>query len=143
MFGLPHTSRRWAVMVFGLTLFSITATGLIAFALQADGRGGKAGWPWAVPFAAVMCLLPTAVFAATLAVAAHGGLALPRARVTMTSALCGAVVPAVLLVVKPLVRWLDIGDSPVGGLAIAQAGMCLLAVGAAGWLSSLSRKRPA
>jgi hypothetical protein len=63
-------------------------------------------------------------------------LALSRGATAAGAAVCGMVVAAVLLLVKPLLRLLDIDGGLIGGLMLSQIGMCVLAVLAAGLLAS-------
>jgi hypothetical protein len=124
-------------------MFAALTIGLVSIELlaQASGRGSKGGWPWAVPFAALMVLLPAVVFAVTLGVAARGGLRLsPRAAVA-GAALLGAVTPAVLFAVKPMLRVLDIGGDLYSGLALSQGGMAALGIAAAVVLAACGRTR--
>jgi thiol:disulfide interchange protein len=122
--------RRWAVMVYALAMFGALSIGLIAVQLSAEaaGRGGKAGWEWAVPFAALVCLLPVAAFALTLSLAARHGLARPRWRVSLLAAVCGAATPLLLFGVKPLLRLMHAGSDLFSGLAVSQLGLCAVAV---------------
>jgi hypothetical protein len=132
------TSRRFAVLCFGLGLFASTSAGLVAVQLQAEaaGRGGKAEWVWALPVALLVCLLPLLMFAATLSLAARDGLPASRRAVGPAAALGGVAVAAVLAAVKPLVQWLGIGGGLIGGLMLSQIGMVAAAVLAAGLLAS-------
>jgi len=119
-------------------MFASLAIGLVSVELlaQAAGRGSKGGWPWAVPFAALLVLMPAVAFAITLRVAARGGLQLsPRAAV-IGAALLGALTPVVLFGVKPLLRILGIGGDLFSGLAVSQLCMALLGIAAATGLAA-------
>ena len=139
----PRTPRRQVVFAFGLALFAATAIGLSAVGLRAEanGGGGKAGWAWAVPFAGLLVLPPTLAFAASLAAFARDGLAWPRTQVTAAATLLGGLVPSVLFVVKPVVGSLGLGGSFFGGLAVAQIGLCTLAVAGAAALAAMRPPR--
>lgn len=103
---------------------------------QAAGRGSKGGWPWAVPFALLLVVLPAVAFAVTLRLSARRGLLLsPRAAVA-GAALFGALTPAVLLGVKPLLRMLDIGGDLISGLAVSQLFMFVLSAAVAAALAA-------
>jgi hypothetical protein len=130
---LPRTSRRRATGLYALAMFATLSIGLIAFQLiaESEGRGGKAGWEWAVPLAALLCLLPAAVFGIALALLSRNGLAAPPGRIALASALCGAATPALLFGVGPLVRVLGLGSSMPGGLALALVALCAAAVASA------------
>jgi hypothetical protein len=122
-------------------MFASLAIGLVSVELlaQAAGRGGKGGWPWALPFAALVVLLPAVVFAVTLRLAARGGLRLsPRAAVA-SAALLGALTPAVLFAVKPLLHWLPIGGDLFSGLAVSQLCMAVFSIAVATGLAALWR----
>jgi hypothetical protein len=137
----PRTPTRWAALAYGAAMFVALAIGLVAVELQAQaaGRGSKADWPWAVPFSALVVLLPSVAFAVTLRQMARHGLHMsPRASAAI-AALLGALTPAVLLGVKPLVRALDIGSNFFGGLAVSQGGLCALAVLCAAGLAAWRR----
>ena len=134
----PRTPTRWASLAYSAAMFVSLTIGLVAVELlaQAAGRGSKGGWPWAVPFSALMVLLPAVAFAVTLRLVARRDLRLwPRASAAI-AALLGALTPAVLLGVKPLLRALDLGSDFFGGLAVSQGGLCALAVLSAAGLAA-------
>lgn len=137
------TSRRFAVLCFGLSLFAATSLGLTMVQLRAEaaGRGGKTEWVWALPFAALICLLPLLMFAATLALVARDGLAASRGATALVAAVGGGVVAAVLPLVKPLLQLLDIDGGLIGGLMLSQIGMCVLSIFGAALLVATTARR--
>jgi hypothetical protein len=124
------TSRRFAVLVFGIALYAGTS------AVLASQPGGKAGAAWAFPFAALVCALPLVGFAATLSLAARRGLEAPRNAIAGACVVAGALVAALLFAVRPLVQLLGMGSNLIGGLMLSQLGMTAAAMLAAGVLAS-------
>ncbi len=112
--------------------------GLVSVELlsQAASRGSKGGWPWAVPFAVLLVLLPALAFAVTLRLSARRGLQLSPRAAAGGAALLGALTPAVLLGVKPLLRLLGSGGDLFSGLAVSQLCMSALSIAAAAALAA-------
>ena len=137
-FAAPPARRRSAVLVFYGAMSAAVALGMsVVHFAAAPYQRGKAEWVWALPAAALLSLIPAVVFALTLALLARPHLALPHRRALLVAAAFGATVPAVLLIVKPLVAWLHIGGGLIGGLALSLLGLSLLSALAAAWLASL------
>ena len=122
----------FALGCFGvLALWSVLAdqlAGLVSFS-----SSKSTGWAWALAFAAVVSVVATGVFAATLVLCAPRGLALPLATVLRLGVLLGAAVPLLLLALRLLARWTDLG----GGFLVSLLCLVLLSTVAAACLAVL------